>query len=99
MTSLRSGVKLGLMKKIIPAIIGGALLSFLGRSCVNSDWYNNITKKNINIEKVFKSNKPKECTMFFMSIQECTNFKETGKLPKRVTDKFKNTMKEKTENK
>ena len=34
-----------------------------------------------------------------MSIQECTNFKETGKLPKRVTDKFKNTMKEKTENK
>ena len=90
---------MGLMNKIIPAIIGGLLLSFLGRSCVNSDWYNNVTKKNSNTEKIFKSNKPKECTMFFMSIQECTNFKETGKLPKRVTDKFKNTMKEKTENK
>ena len=55
------------------------LLSFLGRSCVNSDWYNNITKKNSNTEKIFKSNKPKECTLFLMSIQECTNFKETGK--------------------
>ena len=98
MTSLRSGVKMGLMNKIIPAIIGGLLLTFLGRSCVNSDWYRiKIEKKDSDIEKIFKSNKPKECTMFFMSIQECTNFKETRKLPKRVTDKFKNTMKEKTE--
>jgi len=77
------------MNKIIPAIIGGLLLSFLGRSCVNSDWYNNNTKKNSNTEKIFKSNKPKECTLFLMSIPECTNFKETGKLPKRVTDNLK----------
>ena len=73
--------------KIIPVIIGGLLLSFLGRSCVNSDWYNNITKTS-NTEKIFKSNKPKECTLFLMSIQECTNFKETGKLPKRVITLF-----------
>ena len=76
------------MKRIIPAIIGALLISFLGRSCVNSDWYKD-TQKNRDIEKILKKSKPEECTVFSMSIQECTNFKETGKLPKRITDKLK----------
>jgi len=39
--------------KIIPAIIGGLLLSFLGRSCTNSDWYSEYTKKQ-NQQKIEK---------------------------------------------
>ena len=41
--------------KIIPAIIGGLLLSFLGRSCTNSDWYSEYTKKH-NQQKIEKFN-------------------------------------------
>ncbi len=62
-----------MMNKIIPAIIGGLLLSFLGRSCVNSDWYRiKIEKKDSDIEKLIfkKLNRQNHFTCFGKSYKK-----------------------------
>ena len=48
--------------KIIPVIIGVLLLSFLGRSCTNSDWYSEYKKKKFQqtIEKLLNQSTSKD---------------------------------------